>query len=866
MNFKDIFSWSKSDSSSIESETTQAPINEVNKAQTPTNAASSLTKSDIYIINKIVGEYKDRARKVIKSWRDALTASEDIENPRWYLIQDLYDDSIDAHLSSVIDTRKMATMNHRFYVIDKKSGEQLEEQTAFLDKKWFYDFMDHTLDAIFRKYTYLQLLREGDYPTISFIPRRNACPQFDRIYTEVSGDNFIDLSGETDVVKVIHSSPFGILNDVIPNLIWKKFALQAWAEFSEKFGMPMVTAETSNTKDIPLIEAMLKKMGEAAQAVLPTGTTVTVHDMANAGNPKAVYDGQATFHDNQISKRMLGGTMITDNGSSRSQAQVHERTLDDKISVSDQRFFRFVVNDQLFPILQQMGFKFNNETMSFQFDETEELSLSDHWKIVSEAVDKFEFDDKGVEWIAKTFNVPITGLKKTTTPAPGNQNANFNNATSMRALAVASGISLPEYDDGHGHPVAASVSKSLLDDLNGYDAQIASFLWNKNITDAERNRLLKAKRVAEELRTGLFSGWKNRVSVNWNAPDNRSLAMMEMNLFKFSEAKGRAEVLLLNRLLIDKEKNQIRSEADFIEQAKNINGLFNETYLSVEREFAIATGQTSARYFEFFNEKNKVGEWKYQTVGDSHVRYEHALLDGRIFKFSDAQARKLWPPNGYRCRCEGNQFVGDAGNMLMTGKDGLSLIFTNDKERELFGFNRAEAGVVFNKNQMYLGTLKDASGNKAVGKPINDYTSSDYGLSKWSVIRKALKSLKLDKTITTGNVGELFANNAGTTSAKAMGFDDYLKRKLLLNEKQFNTVIKGTGNEHQLFPKVSDVLANPSEVYLRDGNNEQIRYIKFYKDTTMVVDADITGDAVEVKSWYTEKNISDKTRSGLLIK
>ena len=58
--------------------------------------------------------------------------------------------------------------------------------------------------------------------------------------------------------------------------------------------------------------------------------------------------------------------------------------------------------------------------------------------------------------------------------------------------------------------------------------------------------------------------------------------MMEMNLFRFSESKGRAEVLLLNRLLIDKEKNQIRNERDFIEAAKKINASFNQTYLSTE--------------------------------------------------------------------------------------------------------------------------------------------------------------------------------------------------------------------------------------------------------------------------------------------
>jgi SPP1 gp7 family putative phage head morphogenesis protein len=862
MGIKDFFGRSKS--------------TEVPKTEQPTNVATGVTKTDLAIINKIVGEFKDRSRKQVRQWRDAMTATESIDNPRWYLLQDIFDDMIDAHLASVIDTRKMSTTNHRFYVVDKKTGEQLEEQTNFLNKKWFFDAMDYALDSINKKYTYLQFLRNGDSIQVVFIPRRNICPQNNRLYTEVSGDRYIDLSLEKDVIGIIHHSDFGILNDVVPNWIWKKNALQAWAEFGEKFGMPLITATTANKQDIARIETMLKKMGEAAQAVLPTGTTVDVHDLANRGNVKGVYEGQAAFHNNEISKRFLGGTMVSDNGSSRSQSEVHERTLDDKIAVADKRFFTFMVNDQLFPVLQLLGFPFDNTKMAFQYDETESLSLSEHWKIVSDAAEKFEFDDKGVEWIAKTFNIPITGVKQNA--APANPGQSFNNATTTRALAVANGIDLPDYFTPslraqRSNPSAATSNKSLLDELDVFDQQIASFLYNDKITEADRQRLLKSKRVAEDIRDGLFSGWGNRrTEINWNAPDHRALAAMEMNLFRFADAKTRAEVVLINGLLIDKEKNEIRSEADFIAQAKKVNSLFNETHLSVERNFAIATGQTSARWFEFMGEKNTVKTWQYQTAGDDHVRPGHAALDGRIFYFDDVEARRVWPPNGIECRCEGNQHLGKPGKELMTGNDAVQLAFASAKEREMYGINRADAGVVFQQNQMYLGTLKDAKGKKSFGKPINDYTFTDYGLKKWKDI-DGLTALKLDKTITPDNVGELFSDNAGTGSYKAMGFDDYLKRKLIIKENTFAQHTKGkyvTDNElrHQLFPHISDVLTSPDEMYLRNyakGDKEQLRYIKFYNDQVLTVDCEVTNDALEIKTWYQQKVDDSKLRTGMLI-
>ena len=826
--------------------------------ETPTNEASSLPKKDLVIINKIIGEFKDRSRKLIKTWRDGLQAAENVDDYRWYLIQDLYDDTIDGHEASVRDTRKMATTNHEFYVVDKKTGEKLEEQTNFLDKKWFFDFMEDALDSIFKKYSVFEVTKGFEFPIVELIPRRNTCINNKRVYLEVAGDDFIDYSEEKAVIEVIHKSPFGILNDIMPNLIWKKNALQAWAEFSEKFGMPLISATTSNRQDIARVETMLKKMGEAAQAVLPTGTTVEVHDMANAGNPNAVYEKQAKFHNDEISKRYLGGTMISDNGSSKSQSEVHERTLDDKISVADRRSFRFIVNDQLFPVLQTLGYPFDNTKMAFQFDDTEELELKDHWDIVSDAVDKFDFDEKGIEWISKKFNLPITGLKK---QLENNQNGNFKQATSMWAMAVATGVTLPEYEHGHTHkhPIAATLSKSLLDKLNVFDNQIADLLYNNKLDEADLQRVLKGKAIADELRNGLFEGWGDRrLKVDWTTPDHRTLSMMEMNLFKFSHTKCRAEILMLNQLLIDKDKLQIKNFADFKEQASKINKTFNETYLQTEHQFTVATAQNSARYMEFIQEQNDIETWEYQTVGDNQVRPEHEALDGRVFRLDDVEARKVWPPNGYRCRCEALQFVGKPGENLMNGKEAINVIFPDKKSKDLFAVNRADIGQVFITNQMYLNSL-DGTNDRLFNKAITEYKYSNFGLEPFSTIRKSVPGLKLDATITADNVKELFKNNAGTKAYNAMGFEDYLNRKLIIKEKAFKQHTSGKyispeQNRHQLFPHITDVLSKPDEVYLRDVKKGQLRYLKFYKDQTLVVDTTITNDAFEIETWYKKPN------------
>lgn len=320
------------------------------------------------------------------------------------------------------DIRKSATLNNRSYIRDKRTKETLEEQTDFFNKEWFYEFLDAALDSISKKYTVGEFLKINDLPKFVLIPRRNVCPQLGRVYIEVAGDQFIEYRAIPNVIEIVHSSKFGLINDVIPNVIWKRNALQSYAEFTEKFGMPLITATTNNKQDVPRIETSLKNLGEAGTGVLPNGTTITIHDLANAGNPEKTYIENAKFQDNQVSKRLIGSTTIVDEGANRSQTQVHMDTLDNKLAQADKRSMMFCINDKVFPILKNMGFDFDNTTMEFVFDETENQTLTEQWNIVEKALNHYELDP---EELIKTFNLPIVGKKEQNQNPLNGFSANF---------------------------------------------------------------------------------------------------------------------------------------------------------------------------------------------------------------------------------------------------------------------------------------------------------------------------------------------------------------------------------------------------------------------------------------------------------
>lgn len=366
------------------------------------------------IFSSIIAGFKDRTRADIQKWRRALELAQSPINPRMWLLQDLYDNlESDGHYLAQKELRKTATSGYGFSIIDVKTGEVNQEKTNFFCGEWFFDFLDYALDSIFKGFTLIELT---DPKTLAFnlIPRRNVIGTLGIVQRDISDCKGIDFNSkdfQNTLVKIGKPSDLGLMANICGQLIWKRNAQQSWAEFTERFGMPLITATTNQTTsaDIRQLDDMLAALGESARAVLPEGTTINVTPFAGSDAFK-VYDSQIDRINAEISKPITGGTMVTDDGSSRSQSEVHERNLDDKLSEADRRMIMFVVNGQLIPLLQRFKYPFNPDTDRFQFNQTFELDLTQHWNIVNQMIAQgYEVDEK---WLAQTFNVPITGRRE----------------------------------------------------------------------------------------------------------------------------------------------------------------------------------------------------------------------------------------------------------------------------------------------------------------------------------------------------------------------------------------------------------------------------------------------------------------------
>ena len=403
--------------------------------------AQTARKQPDLIIARIIGEFKDRTRAEIRKWRQALELTADISAPRLYLLQDLYDNlKDDGHFISQVQLRKAATLCSPFSIIDRSTGEVNDEKTKLFKTEWFYNFMEDVLESAYYGYTLLELT---DPLTMLFtpVPRRNLVPSRSLVLTEVNADTGISYAAgyENSLIHVGKPGDLGLMANICGQLIWKRNAQQSWADFSEKYGQPLLTATTNKTsqQDIDKIENMLSALGEAAQAVLPEGTTIDIKPFAGS-DAYQVYDKQIERINTEIGKPITGGTMISDNGSSRSQSEVHERNLDRKISAADHRIVTFTVNGQLLRIMQASGWDVNPDTDEFIFDAGTSLQLKDYFEIVTSLLDKgYPIPTK---WISKTFNIPITGdpLSPAAPTAPTAPTAHVASASTPRSAAALS--------------------------------------------------------------------------------------------------------------------------------------------------------------------------------------------------------------------------------------------------------------------------------------------------------------------------------------------------------------------------------------------------------------------------------------------
>lgn len=341
-----------------------------------------------------------RSKQEIADFKNALLVAENEYQPNRYLLYKLYNDVVlDNHLSAVIQQRKNLTLCKRFKVMNA-AGKEDESLTKLLQSKWFYDFVDLSLDSIFYGYSLIQFgdLIKDSFKNVELVPRIYVKPEHHIVtdsWSSWEGDDYLESPYKEWVVGVGKPKDLGLLMKASPLAIWKKNAMGAWSDYQMIFGAPLRTLKSnSNDKVTQAREnAFMEQMGHAGWGIIPESAEFEIHQQ-NRTDAFEVYNQLIERCNSELSKLILLQTGTTAEKSFVGSAEVHERVLDG-VAKNDTHFIESVLNYQLIPLMEGLGVNFKG--CLIKADAKEELTPLEQIKVDDILLKYFDIDPKEIE-------------------------------------------------------------------------------------------------------------------------------------------------------------------------------------------------------------------------------------------------------------------------------------------------------------------------------------------------------------------------------------------------------------------------------------------------------------------------------------
>lgn len=356
-----------------------------------------------------------RARKDISDWSKVLQMAMLDENPTFWGLYNLLDEvSQDPLLKSQTENRRNKSLSQSFSITGK-DGKVNQEITDLLQNQIFVNEINsEILNTKLLKHSLGQWVFEDERLKFKLIPRQNVNPYSGLVYQDYTEDKFIKYRevkeygiwvlefGDTKL-----SADFGLINAVVPQVLFKRFAQSCWSELCEIHGTPPRVMKT-NTQDKRMLnraENMMKDMGNAAWFIIDENEKFEwAAGVATNGD---VYKNLIQLCNNEISMPISGAIIGQDtvNGSN-SKEKTSQDMLEDLVQ-SDLSLIEQEWNSKILKSLQLIGFIPQGEWV-YKYDKADDLDkLFGYTKDLLNAGK--EVDDK---WISDKFGVPITGERQ----------------------------------------------------------------------------------------------------------------------------------------------------------------------------------------------------------------------------------------------------------------------------------------------------------------------------------------------------------------------------------------------------------------------------------------------------------------------
>lgn len=837
-------------------------------------------KPDNILINRIEVIKSGFRTQDIGTWKQAILSFRNPQNPSRTVLYDMYEDLLlDGQVESAWGKRRDFILNKKLVCV--KDGEEDDAINRLLDSVDMRNMLSDLLDSIIWGHTLIQVnsitydsnteTHRIDY---DLIPRKHVHPEkgwVSRMQGIAAEDwNYRIPPLSSYIIEAGKPENMGLLSIVAQYVIYKRGGFGDWAQFAEMFGMPFREMMYDDYDDDTRskLEKMLQEWGAASYCIHPRSAELKIHDTAGSTGSKEVYNDLIDVCNAEISKIILGNTLTTEQGDNgaRSLGEVHKEEEESK-NESDMRFLLTILNTSVRSVLKNFGFDISGKTIAFRESDPDWYELQSKWNVLSGMMDKVPVGD---DYIYETMGVP----------KPDNYDAMKQEMALQRAFTP---IEMPVQDNAATGKVTLKERISRFfrqapeGALNG-KARIANSdtladrVWNgeADYWDTELFRQI-SENLLDAIHHRFPQGVENSIGVTYNAPDDVFRTALEMNIWHFSAAKTLAEVQALNQAL-----RESKGYEDFRQRAGNIQAKF-EGWQRTEYQSAINCAEGISTYRRLKAQRDLFPYWEYKTAGDGRVREEHAALDGLILKHDDKLWEKIYPPNGWNCRCYvvPRMAAEVEGYDLESAQDAFEAYMESPDWKRAkkggWGINRAINAEVFTADQEYI---------KGFSKKAAEYMDR-ISPEDWEIIA--------DRDTLQKESGAVFTKYEGTADAyweehkkvinkiEYLVLEDYHGRKWRMDRESFNTHTTNNRRKKRAarvnyLNEIQNTAMNPDEVWLHRTdesffNNvktlDNYVFIKYYDGMTLAVAGKIKDDNFVFATWFPV--MSDNVRKGILL-
>lgn len=375
----------------------------------------AVAKGDRAVSKQLTYEAETIQAQSLKVYKQAIAMATDPEEPDRSLLWTLYKNLLlDNHLASVIDSRILFCQRSTYKMVNEKGEESLDVK-KLLERQWREDVirlaLRHTTEGTKLMELFEvdpvtgELAEVGEIPMGYFNAKKG-------IITKTPGDTkgWLYKEGEfaNYYVQVGKNDDLGMLAEMAPAILAKKLGFGAWLDYIEKYGVGNLFI-TTDRED----EGRLTELQEAARNFKSSGYIVgrgneKFEIKGGEGGRPENFDNLITRVNDELSKRLLGGSGLTDEKSFVGSAEIQFRLAKDRFE-SDKLFVKNLFNQQIIPRLIKLSPVYAPlQGYFFEWDNSETQTLDEIIKLIIALAPYFDLD---IEEISQKTGLKILGQK-----------------------------------------------------------------------------------------------------------------------------------------------------------------------------------------------------------------------------------------------------------------------------------------------------------------------------------------------------------------------------------------------------------------------------------------------------------------------